>query len=71
MFWLAGYKSTSTDGNYDVKFKFAENYFDAQMQEFCVYLEHNKVVSNLDIIIWWKKSALVKEIKIFRLMMEI
>lgn len=65
MFWLAGYKVRVPDGNYDVKLMFAENYFDApNARIFDVYLEHNKVVSNLDIYnLVGRNTALVKEIK--------
>lgn len=59
-----GYKVRIPNGNYDVKLMFAENYFDnSGSRIFDVYLEHNRIIENLDIYNEvGKNAALVKEI---------
>jgi hypothetical protein len=64
IYWFVGYKVRVPNGNYNVKLMFAENYFNSPgLRIFDVYVEHNLVIENLDIISEvGKNSALVEEI---------
>lgn len=60
---MAGYKVRIRNGNYNVKLMFADNYSETVGQRvFDIYLEHNRVIENLDIYQQvGKNTALIKE----------
>lgn len=64
-FGMVTYKIRLTNGVYNVKLMFAENYFNSSGNRiFDVYLEHNRIIENLDIYnLVGKNAAYVSEIQ--------